>query len=259
MIGLLLQSNPVQIAEVVLVNIMNYTSRQEKETGKTRLLESAVSLFAKKGYDGVSITDIAHDAGVSHQLIQHYFIEGKRGLYREAYLIALNQVMGLYIQDMPTIPSPSDPKARMIAIEGIATFIRNIAKAAASDTDARKRDVVALVYRETLDPPSDLKDDIMRLVWLPTQRIRAFLCILMPEISFLSLALMTTAITGPLYHERVISGVQRILWDGMQIPTEKKADFFIAYTFRFLGIDKEMPPSHPYSCENLDKILYSLT
>jgi AcrR family transcriptional regulator len=223
------------------------------------LIESAISLFAKKGYDGVSITEIARDAGVSHQLIQHYFTDGKRGLYRETYLKALNQVMSIYVQDMPPVPDPSDPKARMIAVEGIATFIRNIARAAASDTDAKKRDVVVLVYRETLDPPPDLREELMKLVWLPTQRIRAFLSILLPDISFLSLALMTTAITGPLYHERVISGVQRILWDGMQIPTEKKAAFFTAYTLRFLGIDKEMPPGHPYSSENLDKILFSLT
>jgi len=231
----------------------------EKENGKARLLESAISLFAKKGYEGVSITGIAKDAGVSHQLIQHYFNTGKRGLYIEAYLIAITQVMSLYIQDMPPIPDPSDPNARMIAVEGIVTFIRNIAKAAAADTDAKKRDVVALVYRETLEPSPDLREDIMRLVWLPTQRIRAFLKILLPEISFLSLALMTTAITGPLYHERVISGVQRILWDGMRIPTEKKSAFFIAYTLRFLGIDKEMPADHPYSSNNLDKVLFSLT
>ena len=223
------------------------------------MIEAAISLFAKKGFDGVSITDIASDAGVSHQLIQHYFHEGKRGLYREAYLQALNQVMSHYIQDMPPIPDPSDSNARMVAVEGIATFIRNIAKSAAADTDAKKRDVVVLVYRETLDPPPDLQEDIMRLVWLPTQRIRAFLTILLPDISFLSLALMTTAITGPLYHERVISGVQRIMWNGLQIPTETKAAFFLAYTLRFLGIDREMPPDHPYSPENLDKILFSLT
>ncbi len=167
--------------------------------------------------------------------------------------------MNLYVQDMPPIPDKSHPDARLIAVEGIATFIRNIAQAAASDTDDRKRDVVILVYRETLDPPPDLRDDLMKLVWLPTQHIRAFLKILLPDISFLSLALMTTAITGPLYHERVISGVQRILWDGMQIPTEKKAAFFTAYTLRFLGIDKEVPPGHPYSSENLDKILFSLS
>ena len=167
--------------------------------------------------------------------------------------------MNLYVQDMPPVPDPSDPRARIIAVEGIATFIRNIARAAASDTDSQKRDVVVLVYRETLDPPPDLRADLMELVWLPTQRIRAFLKVLLPDISFLSLALMTTAITGPLYHERVISGVQRILWDGMQIPTEKKAAFFTAYTIRFLGIDKELPPGHPYSSDNLDKILFSLT
>jgi AcrR family transcriptional regulator len=245
--------------ETALPKNNQHATSKVRETGKTRLITSAISLFAKKGYDGVSITEIANDAGVSHQLIQHYFDEGKRGLYREAYLKALNQVMSLYVQDMPPVPEPSDPKARLIAVEGIAIFIRNIAKAAASDTDDKKRDVTILVYRETLDPPPDLREDLMKLVWLPTERIRAFLKILLPEISFLSLALMTTAITGPLYHERVISGVQRILWDGMMIPTEKKADFFTAYTLRFLGIDKEMPPGHPYSSDNLDKILFSLT
>lgn len=243
--------------EVTLYRPVRSSASKRSVGGKERLISAAITIFAKNGYEGVSITQIAQMAGVSHQLIQHHF-GGKRGLYQTAYRESVMHVVKLYIQDMPEAPDPADPNARQVAIEGIATFIRNIANATASDTGPYERDMVRLVYRETLDPPPDLQEDLMKWVWLPTLRIRELLKVLLPDISFLSLALMTTAITGPLYHERVISGVQKILWNGMMIPAVTKSDFFTAYTIRFLGLDKELPPEHRYSSANLDKFLFSM-
>ena len=41
---------------------------------------------------------------------------------------------------------------------------------------------------------------------------------------------MATAITGPLYHERMITGILVRLRDGIDLPAEQKAGFYIAYT-----------------------------
>ncbi len=50
-----------------------------KSQTKTALLEAARALFAEKGYEGVSVTEIGRRAGVSHSLINAYF-DGKAGL-----------------------------------------------------------------------------------------------------------------------------------------------------------------------------------
>jgi len=74
----------------------------------------------------------------------------------------------------------------------------------------------------------------------------------------LSLSLMATTVTAPPYHERMITGIQTRLRDGAVVPVEKKAEFFIAFALRLLGVDKDLPPSHRYCSANLDRILFSL-
>jgi AcrR family transcriptional regulator len=55
--------------------------RQREETRK-RLLDAARKLFAKNGYEGVSVTDIGKEAGVSHAMIYANFGD-KAGLLYE--------------------------------------------------------------------------------------------------------------------------------------------------------------------------------
>jgi hypothetical protein len=57
----------------------------------------------------------------------------------------------------------------------------------------------------------------------------------------------------------MITGVQAELRKGVTIPADRKADFYVAYALRFLGIDRELPASHRYSTQNLDRVLNSLT
>ena len=51
-----------------------------EQDSRTRLLESAVPLFASKGLSGVSIRQLAEAAGVNSALISYHF-GGKEGLY----------------------------------------------------------------------------------------------------------------------------------------------------------------------------------
>ncbi len=55
-------------------------------SGSTRenLIESAERLFAARGFDGVSVRDIANDAKVNSALVGYYF-GGKQGLLAEVY------------------------------------------------------------------------------------------------------------------------------------------------------------------------------
>lgn len=55
-----------------------------------------------------------------------------------------------------------------------------------------------------------------------------------------------------------IPGIQTRLRNGDAVPAEKNAEFFIAFALRLLGVDRELPPSHPYCSSNLNRILFSL-
>ena len=45
-----------------------------------RIIESAIALFAVKGYEGVSVKELTQAAGVNSALISYYF-GGKKELY----------------------------------------------------------------------------------------------------------------------------------------------------------------------------------
>lgn len=230
----------------------------EKENGRNRLIDAAIALFSRRGYDGVSINDIGKHAGVTAQLIYHYFRSGKRGLYREAYLTSLNHLMELSIRNLPEAPDPFAPDAKLVAVEGIATFIRNIVTAAGNPLDPRENEIVLLSYRESFELPSDFQEEIMAQIWISVARIRTFLTLLAPGLTPLSLSLLATAVTGPLYHERMITGIQTRLRNGTIVPAETKAEFFIAYALRALGADRDLPTGHRYCSANVDRLLFSL-
>lgn len=53
-----------------------------REATRAALIDAARRLFSEFGYDGVAVTDIAREAGVSHSMINVYF-NGKAGLLYE--------------------------------------------------------------------------------------------------------------------------------------------------------------------------------
>ena len=53
-------------------------SRLDPEQRREQMLDAANALFAERGYDEVSVEDIASSAGVTRGVVHHYF--GGRGL-----------------------------------------------------------------------------------------------------------------------------------------------------------------------------------
>lgn len=60
---------------------MSRAKQEEKEKSKQRILNSAIKLFAQKGYDGVGIREICKEANANICMIS-YFWGGKEGLYK---------------------------------------------------------------------------------------------------------------------------------------------------------------------------------
>jgi AcrR family transcriptional regulator len=79
---------------------------------KARLLLSALSHFAAKGYDGVQVKEVAEEAGVSKPTLYYHF-GSKEGLFRQLCLVSLAS-MAVRIQGMvqPFLEAPpADAKA----------------------------------------------------------------------------------------------------------------------------------------------------
>jgi len=73
---------------------------------KARLLLSALSHFAAKGYDGVQVKEVAEEAGVSKPTLYYHF-GSKEGLFRQLCLVSLG-AMAARIQAMvePLVAAP---------------------------------------------------------------------------------------------------------------------------------------------------------
>src|SRR5919201_1825113 len=54
--------------------------RRDPEATRQALLVAGTRLFAERGYDGVPLSSIAHDAGVNKAMVSYHF-GGKRKLY----------------------------------------------------------------------------------------------------------------------------------------------------------------------------------
>lgn len=54
-------------------NVAGKRSQQESLLTRNRILDQAESLFARRGFGGVSLREIATAAGVRHRTIQHHF------------------------------------------------------------------------------------------------------------------------------------------------------------------------------------------
>jgi AcrR family transcriptional regulator len=63
------------------VNSFKNSSVKAFENSKDKILKIAMKLFAKKGFDGVSIREICKEAGVNLCMISYYF-GGKKELYQ---------------------------------------------------------------------------------------------------------------------------------------------------------------------------------
>ena len=67
--------------------------KRDPEATRQALVAAGASLFGEKGYDGVSIEDVALRAGVNKALISYHF-HGKRGLYGEILAHGFREIAG---------------------------------------------------------------------------------------------------------------------------------------------------------------------
>jgi len=82
---------------------------------KDTLLKAIIELFAEKGYNGTSTTEIAEKAGVAQGTLFYHF-KNKEGML----LFILDDILGKYLADMEEIA-----QAPLGGLEAIKALIRN--------------------------------------------------------------------------------------------------------------------------------------
>src|SRR6478735_1429077 len=70
-------------------------TRLDPAERRAQILDAANTLFAERGYEGVSIDDIAKEAGVTRGLIHHYF-----GGRKEVYIAMIERLETIREEDL---------------------------------------------------------------------------------------------------------------------------------------------------------------
>lgn len=93
------------------------TPRRQRDPEKTRqrIFDSARSLFALRGYSGVTIHDIATKAGVNRRMVYVYF-GNKKSLYSAVADHAFSVIWGRALSALSSIDYREDPAAAFFAL-----------------------------------------------------------------------------------------------------------------------------------------------
>ena len=126
-------------------------TRLDPEQRREQILDAANDLFAERGYDEVSIEDIARAAGVTRGLVHHYF-----GGRKEVYL-ALLERLGAVREDQLRPPVGRSARARVA--DSVSRWL--------DWTEANRT-----IYLGTIAPGEDIADPEVRRVVADLMRPR---------------------------------------------------------------------------------------
>ena len=118
----------------------NGVVRRQRLTGAQRqrmIFDAAAEVFARRGYDGARLEEIAGTAGVSKALIYEHF-EGKRELYARILKRGMDESFGIA---MAAVAQQDESYARLEA--GLGAFLEFVAE---------QPDVWRVVQQEVSDP-----------------------------------------------------------------------------------------------------------
>lgn len=107
-------------------------AEQDRQAVRARLCHAARELFARQGFEAVSLRQVAAEAGVTPAMI-HYYFGDKRGLWQAVLEDYLEEALGGMLAARPSIEAPG----------GLANYLRHHAEIL-----ARQPWVAPLIYRE---------------------------------------------------------------------------------------------------------------
>lgn len=116
----LVKNNTLRKTENLMSPKSTEQFNQIREESKQRILDAALMIFAKKGYDNASISMIAKEAGVSKGLMYNYF-SSKEDLLKGVIMGAMDKSAPVFQLFM----IETEPKKKIKhLIDGVISFLR---------------------------------------------------------------------------------------------------------------------------------------
>ncbi len=82
--------------------------QSQREQTRAKILQAALSLFAREGYERTSVRMIAQEAGVAQSLLYNYF-ESKEALLHALFEQSMRDVY----ESFESLERPGDPRQRL--------------------------------------------------------------------------------------------------------------------------------------------------
>ena len=98
------------------MRIARQAQQERSEQTRAEILGIALEQFSTRGFDAVSLRDIADEAGVNHAMIRYYF-GSKENLWRESVTHLFNRFAEESV--------PPEPGSDGFSLEAVKEYIRN--------------------------------------------------------------------------------------------------------------------------------------
>jgi AcrR family transcriptional regulator len=133
-------------------------TREESERTKQRLIEAAGDIFARLGFEGANVRQIASQAGIAFGTIAYHF-GGKEGLYRA--------VLRAAVRPMEDLAAVERQLAGLPAREALRQLVQSLVReAACEEVNWRNR----LIDRECLELSPAFRE-LLGEHWVPELRL----------------------------------------------------------------------------------------
>jgi len=178
------------------------------DTPKQRLLDTAISIFAEKGFASAPVRDICRCAGVNVAAVNYYFGDKER-LYVEAVVRAHR--WRLDRAQLPDRDENTSPRQKLA--DFIETFFRRVLGGPEDTWRTR------LVMREMMQPSADCAEIAQSNIRPQFEILQSILRELLPEASDEELHLTAFSIVGQCLFYHVANPIIRNLVDGDEFAT----------------------------------------
>jgi AcrR family transcriptional regulator len=206
-------------------------------------METALLVFAEKGFDGSSVREIARSAKVNPAMIMYHF-GSKEGLY----VAAMRWVCADFSSRVHEIIDAACPTpTASAALESIRTIVGDLFKSVVlCDCGEGRRTLLLdaghrLWDQEMVNPRLSLLDFMIEQVRVPMERIVACINVLRPGLSGLELDTMLMGIHGAIFlfhkHSNFIEKIRGVPSSSGDL--ELMAKHFVDFSLRGLGVPTE--------------------
>jgi len=171
-------------------------------SSRERLLEAAVDVFGKHGFEAATTRMIASAAGVNIAAIPYYF-GGKEGLYQAAVTHIVEKIEAKAGTTLQIMSAPASEKvlSREDAINTLEALLGNVTNFMVGSPEAPR--VARIILREQLDPSSAYDIIYSRVMGRIITTIASLLIVILEGISPRSANLRAVALMGQVLVFRV--------------------------------------------------------